>query len=275
MSRPDDDPKLRVEFSKRELAEWFVGQDRNPDVFHGREIVRAQQLPSGRGTLIVQGRWKGKMGPRILQLGQPADPYPPADGSGYFPPLPFMNGRCGIIDVTGALLWTDVIGQSRQLAAVVEYGSGSAVNVVYMDWLAGVYNIPPCEYVRVGALAWGQNWGGDIETTFLATAGLASGFFDGAHVPTITGEYAMTAATNMSLKVPNGARAVDVVAYTNGAFPSGVITVAGAASFKRDYGTPSFVPGWGPVLLQPYEANQLYVSVDSNMDCRLTYYVEM
>lgn len=276
MSRPDDDPKLRVEFSKRELAEWAIGQEKNEDVFHGREMVRAQALPSGFGTLVVQGRWRGKMGPRVVQLGQPPGPYPPADGAGYFPPTPFQNGRCGVLDFTGTEPWNGQLGFSQQLCAVITYGNGSAVNVVYIDWIAGVYNVPPCEYVRVGCLAWGPNWGGDVETSFLATAGLASGHHDGAHVPTISGERAMTAATPATLLVPNGARAVDVVAFdpSGAAFPTGIITVGGAATFKRDYGANTFLPGWGPVLLQPIE-RALYVSVDSNMDCRLTYYVEL
>lgn len=240
-----------------------------PDqVFSGRELLQlaaAPALPIGLGTGIVSGIWPKPMR-RTLMLGTTNGNtsgvgdmvcFPPyaSDGDTNVSGLAYVTG---FLDA-GAQVWKSnsnaaVTQSDRQLACILEVGCGGATSKIVMDWHPGVYRLPPCDYCRVAALAWGGGWALGAKTSFLAAASIIPDEIDGAHVPTATGIRLFAAGETSTLNVPNGARALEVAPFGVAAASANTITVTGASYAVRNYAAGAFVPGWSPVAVDEFFA---------------------
>lgn len=160
---------------------------------------------------------------------------------------------------------------SLRIACVLEYGLGSASNKVYMDWAPGSYNLPPCEYARVSALPWGTTWAGVTLNRFAAVASFSEGELQGAHVPVLSAQGALIAATAQVFTVPAAARAVEV--FNTDTTTTPVITLKGAATATRNYATGLWIgPTPVPVNVQ---SGSLTVTSDVTTVADLRWYLSL
>lgn len=267
--------KLRVEFTKEELAHWSLSKVSNATaIATGKRdlLVQPPALPLNYGELVCQGDWDAPL-PRVLQIGIPTKRYQ-AGVANYFPPpsaadnpaalgIGDQSFDCGLIDGAGNTWESRSFGVGGKcMACVLEYGVGAASNVVFFDWLQGVYQLPPCTFARVSALPWGSGYTAPVTLRLAAT--IAPGEAQGAHVPTATGHRWVTGGATATLFPPNGARAMDVAQFDA---QTAVVTVTGAVNAKRNYPALSQYPGWSPVEVM---AAVGAVSVSSDVDALLS-----
>lgn len=230
-------------------------------VAKGNETLRPANMYTGpyvgAPVGVLAHAWPNPA-PRTLTLGSAGAPYGAAGTSIQFPPdaslpTPFgfpLNGWAGLVDSAGNQ-WghpIDIFANLANLACVLEYGSESSYNKVFFDWEQGSYNLPPCNFVRVSALAWGTGWTVNGVLEFPLRASVSLGNLQGAMVPTVTGSRLFAAAETSSLAVPNGARAFDV--SSEDILNTVTATTSSDAQIvTRDYATPNFTPGWTPIAL--------------------------
>ena len=244
------------------------------DVASGNELIPQQAvppLPVGPGVCIVN-RVFSKVEQRVLTLGIQAGN---AMGAASFPVAVF-NGPvfastcCGLVDSTGTALG---LGAGHPyLACVLEYGMGSASQKCWIDWYQGSYNLPPCEFVRVSALPWGEWWPLFPMSCFNAVVSVGPGELQGAHVPTVSAVGAFAAGVPRVFDAPANARAVEVSAVDPAV--NTTITLAGPAAARRNLSTGVMVPGWTPIELE-LGVSALTVTSSAAANIRLQFYLEL
>jgi hypothetical protein len=170
-----------------------------------------------------------------------------------------------LVDVTGAALGASA---DKRLACVIEYGSGSSSQKVYCDWFPGSYNIPPSEFVRVSALAWGTAWAAGA---YPCVASVSPGELQNAHVPTVTGIGAMSAGVVRYFAPPACARAVEVEVWSFSQAPK--LNLTGGVVATRDYSALVFAPGVSPMPTQPGDTIGLVSDIDASV--RLRFYLSL
>lgn len=220
---------------------------RRPAVASGTQVVPTVDglaFPSD-GAAVGICEVRGEALPRVLTIGFPVGgvfvgssfpPYPEAASTG--------PGKAGIVNAAGTAFGGSTV---RRLAAVLEYGSGSAAQKVYFDWCPGSYNLPPCDFARVSVLPWGTTWTGALLNRYPANASFSPGELQDAHVPTVTANGTLVAGVQQTFIAPSCARAVEILNVDNTTTP--VLQLKGEVTATRNYAALSAFPGASPLPL--------------------------
>lgn len=181
------------------------------------------------GAMVGVCEWQSEVPKSVcVQLAFPVlGPGPTAP----FPPPSQTVGDAGLLDINGV----DVSGGAVYMAARIEYGCGSASQVMWCDWRPGAINLPPSQFVKVAAVPWGP-WN---TLTTQVQASIVAGNLQGAHVPTATGFGVWNPGETKSFKIPAGARAVAVMPINS---DTTVVEVTGDVFMYLDYGNKSLTP---------------------------------
>jgi hypothetical protein len=241
--------RRKPEMTDEELAEWGITpQGLRTQTKSGVLLAKSQgaipQYPSRQMT-ILQAQFE-QSAPRVLSLGALMDPYQAVGEGTYFPPTDRLDGFSRALPAgLNPNVSVGGVGSATYAACVVQYGAGSSIHRVWMDWQPGNFNLPPCEAVQVDVVPWGAGWASEPDYQFACS--VSPGHLAGAHVPTVTGVNVSEIAGAAVVLVPAHARAVDV--FCASSEPVGTLRLFGPrqAHIIRDYENNIFLPPWAPV----------------------------
>lgn len=226
----------------------------------GTSVMPVLTNPAGGYLGILQSRWTDAL-PRCIQLAFPASS--PGPATAYPPPAASQALGAGVVDAFGVVGSPDYL----YLAAVIEYGCGSAAQKMFCDWKPGAINLPASDFVSISALMWGNP---ALAPAALSLQGAVSTHtVDGTHVPTASGQVAMLAGVTRSFLVPAAARAVGVT-VADASRP--IVQIDGAAYAYFDYPGHTFVPS--AAVLELLNSATLTVTTSINCLLNLVWYLQ-
>lgn len=128
----------------------------------------------------------------------------------------------------------------------LEFGFGAVSQQVLFDWMPGSYQLPPCNYARVSAVAWGL-----VPSAIITLRGTLMPGVGAQKVPTRSQRHTLAAAAGRTILFSFYTRAIEVMVESGGNFTLS----ADQLYIQRAPAVPTFVPSWGPVPYMPQNYN--------------------